>query len=47
MIDGFRSGFIGHADSDPVQGAAIVLALNLALLGLAWRLFARGYKLKA
>jgi len=47
MIDGFRSGFIGHADADRALGMAVMIGLDLALLALAYVLFARGYKLKA
>ena len=47
MIDGFRAGFIGHADADPTLGMAVMLGLNLVLLILAYQMFARGYKLKA
>ncbi len=47
MIDGFRSGFIGHADADPLLGMAVMLVLDLGLLLLAYGMFARGYKLKA
>ena len=46
MIDGFRYGFIGHADGSLVAGAAVLAAADL-LLGLAtWQLIARGYKLR-
>jgi ABC-2 type transport system permease protein len=47
MIDGFRYGFIDHADSSLLLGACVVAGLNAALLALCWRLFAIGYKLKA
>ncbi len=47
MIDGFRYGFIGHADGSIWVGAAVMLAVNLALLALCHALVARGYKLKA
>jgi hypothetical protein len=30
-----------------LPGAALLLLIDLALLALVWRLFARGYKLKA
>ncbi len=46
MIDGFRYGFIGHADGSLAAGMAVLAASDL-LLGLAiWRLVARGYKLR-
>lgn len=47
MIDGFRYGFIGRSDSDLLLGAAVLVATNLALGALAWRMLATGYKLKA
>ncbi|MGO8915380.1 MAG: ABC transporter permease [Stellaceae bacterium] len=47
MIDGFRYGFTGHADGPVWTGAAVMLAVNLALLALCHVLIARGYKLKA
>ena len=47
MIDGFRSGFIGASDADPLIGGIFITVLNIGLFALAWRLFARGYKLKA
>jgi ABC-2 type transport system permease protein len=47
MIDGFRYGFIGHADTSLVLGAAVMLAVNAGLGLLCWGMFARGYKLRA
>jgi ABC-2 type transport system permease protein len=47
MIDGFRAGFIGHADGSIPIGIAVMVVINLALLALTHYLFARGYKLKA
>lgn len=47
MIDGFRYGFIGTADSSQITGAIVVITLNLVLFGVVWFLFSRGYKLKA
>jgi ABC-2 type transport system permease protein len=47
MIDGFRAGFIGHADSSIGIGIAVMVAINVVLLALTHYLFARGYKLKA
>ena len=46
MIDGFRYGFIGRADGSLALGAAVVVALNVALWVLCLRLVASGYKLK-
>jgi len=46
MIDGFRAGIIGHADAPVAVGVVVLLATNLGLGLLAWRLLASGYKLK-
>ena len=46
-IDGFRFGFIGRADADPLLGLAVLAGVNLLLLATAWRLLASGYRLKA
>jgi ABC-2 type transport system permease protein len=47
MIDGFRCGFIGHADGSLTAGIATLALTNVALLFLSHWMFARGYKLKA
>ncbi|MGH6947479.1 MAG: ABC transporter permease [Kiloniellales bacterium] len=47
MIDGFRYGFIGHADGSLALGAVVLLGTNLALWVTAHRFFATGYRLKA
>jgi ABC-2 type transport system permease protein len=47
MIDGFRYGFIGHADGSLAVGMAVLIAVNAALLLLCFRLIASGYRLKA
>jgi ABC-2 type transport system permease protein len=47
MIDGFRYGFIGQADSPVWLGVAVVALADLALLTAAWRMLSTGYKLKA
>lgn len=47
MIDGFRYGFIGHADIAPWIGVLVMAGANLLLWLLCYRMFARGYKLKA
>ncbi|MEO1193431.1 MAG: ABC transporter permease [Pseudomonadota bacterium] len=44
--DGFRSGLLGRADSDPLVGAAYLLGLLALLAALAWSLLARGWRLK-
>jgi ABC-2 type transport system permease protein len=46
-IDGFRYGFIGHADSEPLVGLAVMAGIDGVLwLACHW-MFASGYKLKA
>jgi len=47
MIDGFRSGFIGQADSNIMIGMAVMAGVNLVLWVTCYRMFATGYKLKA
>ena len=47
LIDGFRYGFIGHADGSLVVGAVLVLSVNLGLWWLTHRMIASGYRLKA
>ncbi len=46
MIDGFRYGFIGVADSSQITGGFVVAGLDIFLFGVVWFLFKRGYKLK-
>jgi ABC-2 type transport system permease protein len=46
MIDGFRYGFIGHADGSLVAGLAVLTAADVLLGLLLWRLLAIGYKLR-
>ncbi len=47
LIDGFRYGFIGKADSDLLMGVLYTMALNLGLLVCVYLAFKRGYRLKA
>ncbi|NCQ25280.1 MAG: multidrug ABC transporter permease [Rhodobacteraceae bacterium CG17_big_fil_post_rev_8_21_14_2_50_63_15] len=47
LIDGARYGFIGVSDSAPLLGLAVSLISTLAILLLAWRMLATGYRLKA
>lgn len=47
MIDGFRYGFIGHADGSVWGGMAVVAGANAVLLAVTWRMLATGYKLRA
>ncbi len=46
VLSGFRSGFIGAADSNVLVGGAVLLAINLALWALCYVLLKRGWKLK-
>ena len=46
VIDGFRYGFIGEADSPVALGAAVVFGVDALLWLLTWRLLARGWRLK-
>ena len=47
MIDGFRYGWTGHADTSPLLGAGVMAASCAVLWFVCYRMFARGYKLKA
>ncbi|MBC7950522.1 MAG: ABC transporter permease [Rhodospirillaceae bacterium] len=47
MIDGFRYGFIGHADGSVWWGLLMVGLADAVLLFITWRMLATGYKLKA
>lgn len=47
MIDGFRYGFIGHADGSLLVGAMFVALVDVVLLAVTYRMFATGYKLRA
>jgi ABC-2 type transport system permease protein len=47
MIDGFRFGFIGHADGNLPVGVAVLTMINLGLWILVDGLVRRGYRLKA
>lgn len=47
LIDGARYGFIGASDSPPVLGLVVGVGSVAAVLGLAWAMFQRGYRLKA
>jgi ABC-2 type transport system permease protein len=46
MIDGFRYGFIGHADGSLGAGIVTMVAINASLWAVCHRMFATGYKLK-
>ena len=47
MIDGFRSGFIGQADSDPVIGIVLLVVINVVLALLTFQMLRTGYKIKS
>ncbi|MCH2394725.1 ABC transporter permease [Oceanibaculum sp.] len=47
MIDGFRYGFIDHADAPPLVGIAVMTGCNLVLLAISYAMLKSGYKLKA
>ena len=46
MIDGFRYGVTGHADSNPALGVAVLVAINALLWTGCHLMFKRGYKLR-
>ena len=46
MIDGFRYGFFGQSDVDPVKSFVIVVAFFVLVAGFAIRLLKVGYKLR-
>lgn len=47
LIDGFRFGFIGHADAPLWRGAIITGALALALCWAYWAMIKSGYRLRS
>jgi ABC-2 type transport system permease protein len=47
MIDGFRYGFIGHADGNILAGALFILALNAVLLVISYLVLRSGWRLKS
>ena len=47
LIDGFRYGFIGHADGSIAIGVLSTGALTVAMFLWCWRLFVTGYRLKS
>ena len=47
MIDGFRFGFIGHAESDLRIGVAMSAVLTLVVAWACWRVFRSGWRLKS
>lgn len=47
LIDGFRYGFVGHADAPLLLGAAITGGLALALSWACWAVIKSGYRLRS
>ena len=47
MIDGFRSGFIGHADGHAIFGLGLLVVVNVFLAFLTFRMLQTGYKIKS
>jgi len=47
MIDGFRYGFIGSHDSNPLLGLAVMAGINTFLWLSCRQMFVTGYRLKA
>lgn len=47
LIDGARYGVTGISDAPPLRGFAICLLTVVLVLGLAWRWFKSGYRMKA
>ena len=47
LIDGFRAGFIGHAESNVAIGMAVSGVLTLILAWACWAVFKSGWRLKS
>ncbi len=47
LIDGFRYGFIGHAEGDLRIGVAMSAALTVVMAFACWRVFKSGWRLKS
>ena len=47
MIDGFRYGFIGTSDEDPIRGLFVMVGINGVLWIVCRQMFRSGYRLKA
>jgi ABC-2 type transport system permease protein len=47
LIDGFRYGFIGHADAPLMTGAIVSGLLALALCWACWAILKSGYRLRS
>ncbi len=46
LIDGFRYGFIGHAEGSLITGVGITIGLIVALTSICLWMFETGYKIK-
>lgn len=47
MIDGFRSGFIGHAEGSLMIGVVMSAILTLVMAWACWAVFKSGWRLKS
>ncbi len=47
LIDGFRYGFTGQAEANPITGVIYILGINIVLWTACYRMFKSGYKLRA
>jgi len=47
MIDGFRGGFIGQADSEPLIGVVVLVTVNVVLAIATFWMLRTGYKIKS
>lgn len=47
MIDGFRAGFIGHADGSVAIGVALLIAVNAVLCAVTYWILETGYRIKS
>lgn len=47
LIDGFRYGFTGQAEANPMIGVVYILSLNIILSFTCYKMFKSGYKLRS
>ncbi len=47
MIDGFRYGFIGTADSNLMAGLIVMVVMNVIVFTIAYKMLKSGYKIKS
>ena len=47
LIDGFRYGFTGQAEANPMIGVLYILSLNIILWIWCYKMFKSGYKLRS